>query len=116
MQTEACNSGDDLHLSSMVQDCVIQMKIFGHLNKANLACPAHMNSLVQTYTIYIDNETNSHISGYHTEIHYSNNEYFLINTYRAKTKIVEFANSADLDEAAHYEQPHLDLLCLLCRL
>ena len=29
-----------------------------------------------------------------------------------ETKIAEFANSADLDEVAHYEPPHLDLHCL----
>ena len=28
-------------------------------------------------------------------------------------KMVEFANSADPDELAHDEQPHLDLYCLL---
>ena len=28
-------------------------------------------------------------------------------------KIFEFANSIDSDEAAHYELPHLDLLCFL---
>ena len=27
-------------------------------------------------------------------------------------KIVEFANSIDPDEVAHYEPPHLDLHCL----
>ena len=27
-------------------------------------------------------------------------------------KIIEFANRVDLDEAAHYELPHLDLPCL----
>ena len=27
-------------------------------------------------------------------------------------KIVEFANSVDLDEVAHNEPPHLDLHCL----
>ena len=26
--------------------------------------------------------------------------------------MVEFANSVDLDEVAHYEPPHLDLHCL----
>ena len=30
-----------------------------------------------------------------------------------KLKIVEFDNSADPDEAAHNELPHLDLLCFL---
>ena len=29
-----------------------------------------------------------------------------------ETKICEFANSVDPDEAAHYESPHLDLHCL----
>ena len=29
-----------------------------------------------------------------------------------ETKIAEFANSADLDEVAHNEPPHLDLHCL----
>ena len=28
------------------------------------------------------------------------------------SKIVEFANSVDLDGVAHYEPPHLDLHCL----
>ena len=28
------------------------------------------------------------------------------------TKIAEIANSVDLDEVAHHEPPHLDLLCL----
>ena len=31
-------------------------------------------------------------------------------------EIIEFANSIDQDEAAHYEPPHLDLYCLLCNL
>ena len=30
-----------------------------------------------------------------------------------ETEIAEFANSVDLDEVAHNEPPHLDLLCLL---
>ena len=30
-----------------------------------------------------------------------------------KTRIIEFANRIDPDEAAHYEQPHLDLYCFL---
>ena len=29
-----------------------------------------------------------------------------------ETNIAEFANSVDLDEVAHNEPPHLDLLCL----
>ena len=29
-----------------------------------------------------------------------------------KPKMAHFANSIDLDEAAHYELPHLDLHCL----
>ena len=29
-----------------------------------------------------------------------------------KIRIVEFANSVDLNEAAHNEPPHLDLNCL----
>ena len=29
-----------------------------------------------------------------------------------ETQIAEFANSADLDEVPHNEQPHLDLHCL----
>ena len=29
-----------------------------------------------------------------------------------KMRIVDFANSIDLDEGAHYEPPHLDLHCL----
>ena len=33
-----------------------------------------------------------------------------------KLKIVEFANSVDLEETAHYELPHLDLHCLPCYL
>ena len=33
-----------------------------------------------------------------------------------KTKTVEFANSVDPDEAAHYEPPHLGLHCLLSNL
>ena len=31
-------------------------------------------------------------------------------------KIVEFANSVDSDEVAHYEPPHLDLHCLQIQL
>ena len=31
----------------------------------------------------------------------------------AKTKIVEFADCVDPEEAAHYEPPHIDLYCLL---
>ena len=30
----------------------------------------------------------------------------------SETKIAELANSADLDEVAHNEPPHLDLHCL----
>ena len=30
--------------------------------------------------------------------------------------MAEFANSVDLDEAAHHEPPHLDLHCLSSRL
>ena len=30
----------------------------------------------------------------------------------SSSPVVEFANSLDPDEAAHYELPHLDLLCL----
>ena len=33
-----------------------------------------------------------------------------------KMKVVEFANSVDPDEMAHYEPPHLDLHCLLSSL
>ena len=33
-----------------------------------------------------------------------------------RQKIAEFANSIDLDEVAHIEPPHLDLLCLPPRL
>ena len=29
-----------------------------------------------------------------------------------ETKVAKFANSVDLDEAAHNEPPHLDLCCL----
>ena len=32
--------------------------------------------------------------------------------YVAEAKEAEFANSADLDEVAHNEPPHLDLHCL----
>ena len=31
-----------------------------------------------------------------------------------KIHVVEFENSTDPDEAAHNEQTHLDLHCLLC--
>ena len=34
----------------------------------------------------------------------------------SEMKIVEFANSIDLDEVAHNEQPHLSLHCLLLNL
>ena len=33
-----------------------------------------------------------------------------------KMKIIEFANSTDLDEVAQYEPPHLNLYCLLSNL
>ena len=33
-------------------------------------------------------------------------------TLKNKVKIIELANSIDLDEAAHNEMPHLDLHCL----
>ena len=36
-----------------------------------------------------------------------------ITLYVPVTKIVEFANCVDPDEVAHYEPPHLDLLCSL---
>ena len=36
----------------------------------------------------------------------------LLTLYVPETKIEEFANSADPNEVAHYEPPHLDLLCL----
>ena len=31
-----------------------------------------------------------------------------------ETKTAEFATSVDLDEVAHIEPPHLNLLCLSC--
>ena len=37
---------------------------------------------------------------------------FTINSLSSKAKIVEFANSIDLDEEAHHEPPNLDLHCL----
>ena len=33
-----------------------------------------------------------------------------------ETKIADYANSADLDEVAHNEPPHLDLHCLTSNL
>ena len=41
---------------------------------------------------------------------FSNNSLLL--TLVQGTKVSEFANSVDLDEAAHNEPPHLDLHCL----
>ena len=39
-----------------------------------------------------------------------------LNSLSARDKIAEFADSIDLDEVAHNEPPHLDLLCLLSSL
>ena len=43
---------------------------------------------------------------------YDNTSTFSSKTAKLKMKRAEFANSIVPNEAAHYELPHLDLLCL----
>ena len=51
-----------------------------------------------------------HVSSNVIKIYF--NLIYLLVLYLPETEIAEFANSTDLDEVAHNEPPHPDLLCL----
>ena len=83
---------------------------FGMGNAWQASCPVHG----QVLFFYL-----SWCSNFRIRILYSTSigSYWLLtifvdNSLSTRDKIAEFANSVDLDEVAHNEPPHLDLLCL----